>query len=81
MGPSVVLHAEALRNEGAANLEWVDVKAIELLVGASLIIRNDHDAVLEKIAQDSPADGSGHVHLEKVDQNRVFKSLQFFHFL
>ena len=65
MSPSIVLHAEALGNEGAADLEWVDVEAIKLLVGASLVVRDDHNAVLEEVTEDSPADGSWHIHVEK----------------
>ena len=71
MGPSVCLDAEALCYEGAADLIWVDVKAVELFVCGGLDIRNAENTILEKIAENSPADGCWHVHLdERSSQNR-----------
>ena len=71
MGPSVCLDAEALCNEGAADLIWVDVEAVELFVCAGLDIGNAQDTVFEEVAKNSPADSCWHVHFrERKSQNR-----------
>ena len=66
VGPCVCLLAEFLGNEGSADLECVDVEAVEFLVCAGLVVGDDKNTVLEEITEDLTADGCWHIHFFRV---------------